>query len=51
MYVKGHSMIHGPILPPVTVKLDLYSRTTAAASWGIHAMPYLIFFFGGGAGA
>ena len=51
MYVKGHSMTHGPILPPATVKLDLYSR----ASWGMHTMPYLfiylfIYFFlwGGG---
>ena len=49
MYVtrQGHdSMIHGPILPPATVKLDLYSR----ASWGMHAMPYLfiLFFLGGG---
>ena len=43
---QGHdSMIHGPILPPATVKLDLYSR----ASWGMHAMPYLfMFFFWGG---
>ena len=45
---QGHdSMIHGPILPPATVKLDLYSR----ASWGMHAMLYLfIFFFWGGGG-
>ena len=45
---QGHdSMFHGPILPPATVKLDLYSR----ASWGMHAMPYFFmffFFFGGG---
>ena len=40
-------MIHGPISPPATVKLDLYSR----ASWGMHAMPYLFYlFFGGGGG-
>ena len=46
MYVKGHSMIHGPILPPATVKLDLYSK----ASWGMHGIIALFIFFWGGGG-